>query len=280
MKVYGKIIYFNYSERYFVINHKNRQRYYYLSKRILNDYKNYLTLNPYIVVDVLTPPLRLKGFIAYEVNHFIKITVPKRYQDKTYFNLNSIQKEIKTLINRPYYKLFLDLEFSLPGNNGKPTSEIVQYGMILEDPQGQVILEETSLLKPYQDKALNARTLLFLSKVLSDFDNAASYIEFYQLLERCIRDYNVKIIAWGNNDILAMQKSFKFNHLIPLDLRGRYLNLMQIIKNYYSARQEKGLFATYQEYTKTPLMLQSHDAMEDARIAREIFHLFKNEINN
>ena len=76
-----------------------------------------------------------------------------------------------------------------------------------------------------------------------------------------------------------MENSFKINHLHPLDIRNRYMNLMQIIKNYYCYKQEKGLFSTYQEMTKVEEEDQIHDALEDAIIERRIFHLFKDEIN-
>lgn len=279
MKVYGKITDIDYYNRIITIKHRSHLAYYYLTKKMMLEYKNYLYQEPYVLMDVNETKTKISHYRAHEVNHFLKITLPKRYQMKTYFNVQNIQEEIKKLLNKKTYRLFLDLEFSIPGNRGKPASEIVQYGMILEDPEGNIILEESSLLKPYQEKALNARTLLFLSRVYSDFENAPSYIEFYQAIERCIRDYDVKIIAWGVNDIIAMQKSFKFNRLVPLELRHRYLNLMQIMKNYYSYKQEKGLFTTYQELTKQSSLIQNHDALEDARIAREIFHLFRDSIN-
>jgi len=245
----------------------------------MQDFRQYLQKSPYVLIDVSDERIHVNGLKAYSVHHFIKIVVPKIHGQKVYFNIEDIQHDIRKLINKPFYKLFLDLEFSLPGMGGKPTSEIVQYGIVLEDPDGKVVLEEASLLRPFNDKALNVRTLLFLSRIYSDFQNAPTYIEFYQSLERCIRDYNVKIIAWGRNDILAMQKSFKTNHLQPLDLRNRYINLMQVMKNYYSYRQEKGLFTTYQEFKNIPSLVQTHDALEDAQIAREIYHLFQDEIN-
>ena len=55
---------------------------------------------------------------------------------------------------------------------------------------------------------------------------------------------------------------------------------MHVIKNYYSYKQEKGLFATYQEMTNTTKIDQIHDALEDTIIEREIFHLFKNSFNS
>jgi sporulation inhibitor KapD len=279
MKVYGKVSAVDRYNRTISIAKHHQITHYHLTNKMMHDFKGYLQLNPYILFDTSSSRTIVNGKVVYEVNHFIKIMVPTIYGQTIFYNIEDIQSIIRELINKPHYRLFLDLEFSLPGNGGKPVSEIVQYGMVLEDPDGKLVFEEASLLKPFYDKALNARTLLFLSRVYSDFENAPTYIEFYQSLERCIRDYDAKIIAWGKNDILAMQKSFKTNHLRPLDLRNRYINLMQVMKNYYSYKQEKGLFTTYQEMKQIPSTIQNHDALEDAKIAREIFHMFQDEIN-
>ena len=50
---------------------------------------------------------------------------------------------------------------------------------------------------------MNIKTLMFLSRTLEDFENACEYIEFYQLLQGIIEQYNPKIYAWGQNDIYA-----------------------------------------------------------------------------
>ena len=78
------------------------------------------------------------------------------------------------------------------------------------------------------------------------------HIEFYQLLESIIDKYDVKIIAWGRNDILTMEKSFELNRLKPLDIRNRYINLMQVVKNYYNFKADLGLFNTYEEMSGIP----------------------------
>ena len=134
-------------------------------------------------------------------------------------------------------------------------------------------------MKPVYSNYINRQTMNFLSIDNSVFDNAISYIEFYQLLEKLINDFDPKIIAWGKNDCLSIEKSFKINHLKPLDIRSRYMNLMHVIKNYYNYKQEMGLFNTYQDMTNIDLEKQSHDALEDAVVERKIFHLFKEEIN-
>ena len=151
--------------------------------------------------------------------------------------------------------------------------------MVVEDENNNTIYEDSSLVRPNRRSSLTPRTLKFLSLEYKDFNNACSYIEFYQLLESWIRDHDVKIIAWGKNDILTLEKSFKINHLKPLDIRNRYMNLMQIMKNYYNQKQEMGLFSTYQELTNSEEVEQSHNAFEDALIMRDIYHIFKNKIN-
>jgi inhibitor of KinA sporulation pathway (predicted exonuclease) len=156
--------------------------------------------------------------------------------------------------------------------------EIVQYGMVLEDENGDIIFEDGSLVKPLKKYSLNLRTMKFLSKSREDFDAACSYIEFYQLLERCIKENDVKIIAWGRNDILTMEQSFKLNHLKPLDIRNRYINIMQVIKNYYNYKTDLGLFNTYQMFTGEAQEKQHHDALEDALMTREIYRIFKQTV--
>ena len=54
---------------------------------------------------------------------------------------------------------------------------------------------------------------------------------------------------------------------------------MQVMKNYYNYKKEMGLFATYQELTDGVEQEQAHDAYEDAKIAKEIFDIFKDRIN-
>lgn len=279
MKVYGKIHQILKRERIISIEINSKLEFFHMTNRFMKDFKLYLFKKPYVFMDVKEEYEIYNYHRCREIDHFIKIVLPTRKGNEVFYDISVIQDGVKALINKPQHRLFIDLEFSLNSPLSKGVSEIVQYGLILEDEDGNVILEDSSLVKPVNKKALNIKTLLFLSRSLEDFDSSCDYIEFYQLLDNIIEKYNPKIYAWGQNDILALENSFKVNHLKPLDIRNRYINLMHVIKNYYSYKQEKGLFSTYQEMTNTEETSQIHDALEDALIEREIFYIFKKEIN-
>lgn len=278
MKVYGKVYKVLKKERLISIIVNNKLEFYHMTNKNMKEFKAYLYKTPYVSFDCSDIKTQYDQYRVYEINYFEKILVPSRSRSKVYYDLNIIRDGLRQIINKPINRLFLDLEFSLP-SYGNSHIEILQYGMIVEDHQGNIILEKSSLLKPLRKNSLNQRTLNFLNLEYKDFNDAPSYIEFYQLLQKAIKDYDVKIIAWGKNDILALEQSFKTNHLQPLDVRSRYINLMQIIKNFYNQKQEIGLFATYQEFSNQEPTVQSHNAFEDATIAREIFHIFKSKIN-
>lgn len=279
MKVYGKVHEVLRKERMISIVINSHLEYFHMTNRNMKDFRIYLFKKPYVFIEVNDTYEVHSYHKCREIDHFIKIVLPTRKGSEIYYDISVIQDGVKELINRPQNRLFLDLEFSMGSPLYRGGNEILQYGLVLEDEEGNVILEKSDLVQPFNPKALNVKTLLFLSRSLEDFDNACSYIEFYQLLENIIEQYDPKIIAWGTNDILALESSFKINKLKPLDIRNRYINLMHVMKNYYSYKQEKGLFSTYKEMSKTEETDQIHDALEDAIVERKIFHLFKDEIN-
>ncbi len=279
MKIYGKIHQILKRERIISIVINSKLEYFHMTNRFMKDFKIYLFKKPYVFMEVNEEYVVHNYHKCREIDHFIKIVLPTRRGNEVFYDVSIIQDGVKSLINKPQNRLFIDLEFSMVSPLSRGASEIVQYGFILEDKDGNIIMEDSSLVNPQNKKALNIKTLLFLSRTLEDFESACEYIEFYQLLDNIIKEYDPKIYAWGQNDILALESSFKVNHLKPLDIRNRYINLMHVIKNYYSYKQEKGLFATYQEMTNTEETDQVHDALEDALIEREIFYLFKKDIN-
>lgn len=279
MEVYGKVHYVDKKERLFSIIVKGTLQYFHLTNKNMKDFKSYLFKMPYVCFEASEEYVIHSNIKCQEVDHFIKISQSSRRGLTVYYDLHNIQDEVKNLINQRHKRLFLDLEFSLLSPYAYSVSEIIQYGMVLEDEDGKVLYQGSSFIKPVYSNYINRQTMNFLSIDNSVFDDACSYIEFYQLLERLIKEYDPKIIAWGRNDCLNIEKSFKLNHLKPLDVRSRYMNLMHVIKNYYNYKQEMGLFNTYQEMTNKDMEKQSHDALEDAIVERDIFHMFKEEIN-
>ena len=279
MEVHGKVHYVDKKERLFSILVNGNLQYYHLTNKYMKDYKAYLYKKPYVSFEANDEFCIHSNIKCQEVDHFIKIAQPTRRGTTIYYDLQNIQSSVKDLINQDINRMFLDLEFSLPSPNGYSISEIIQYGIVLEDKNGKIIYQGSNFVKPVYSNYINRQTMNFLSIDNSVFDDAVTYIEFYQLLERLIKEFDPKIIAWGRNDCLSIEKSFKINHLKPLDIRSRYMNLMHVIKNYYNYKQEMGLFNTYQDMTKTDLEKQTHDALEDAVVERNIFHLFKEETN-
>jgi len=278
MKVYGKLIKTNQKERVIKLLSSKKVYYLYMSRKFFKDFGPYFYNKPYLFLNITEVKKKYGSFYCNEIISFDKVVESRIKERKVYYNIDTIRKGVRRLLDNNKYKLFLDLEFSLPSyyQTKRHIPEIVQYGMILESPDGDIVFEDGSLVNPLRKYALNLRTYKFLNKSKEDFNNACSYIEFYQLLEKIIDEYSdLKIIAWGRNDILTMEQSFKLNRLKPLDIRNRYMNLMQIVKNYYNYKTDLGLFNTYEEMTGITQPGQSHNALEDALLTREIYHIFK-----
>lgn len=279
MEVYGKVHYVDKKERLFSIIVGGNLQYYHLTNKNMKDFKAYLFKRPYVCFDADDEYVIHSNIKCQEVNYFIKISQSSRRGVIVYYDLQNIQTGVKELINQEHNRMFLDLEFSLVSPKGYSISEIIQYGIVLEDKNGKILYQGSSFVKPVYSNFINRQTMNFLSIDNSVFDDACTYIEFYQLMDKLIKEFDPKIIAWGRNDCLSIEKSFKINHLKPLDIRSRYMNLMHVIKNYYNYKQEMGLFNTYQEMTNEDMEKQNHDALEDAVVERNIFHMFKEEIN-
>ena len=280
MIVYGRIQKISIKNRMIGLLSDDKLVYVHMTNKVLKEFKPYLVKKPIAFLEASDEKVVIENISCLNLDYFIKIMMPGDKSTKVYYDINDIKKEIKSLVNSLNYKMFLDLEFSWPVPYSHMPAEIVQFGYVIEDKDGKVVEEKSSLVRPLRNTSLNKGTLDFLHHELSDFENACPYIEFYQLLEQKINEYDPKIIAWGRNDIITLEKSFKINHLHPLDVRNRYLNLMQLMKNYYNYKKEMGLFATFQELTDGEEKDQAHDAMEDAMIAKEIFDIFKNKINS
>lgn len=279
MRVYGRIQKIDVKNRIVGILAEDKMVYIHMTNRVLKEFKPYLAKKPFVFLEASEEKVIIDNISCLNLDYFIKIMIPSGKYTKVYFDINDIKNNIKSLVNSLNYKMFLDLEFSWPIPYSHMPAEILQYGYVIIDKDDKIVEEGTQLVKPLRNTSLNKGTLEFLHHEYNDFDNACPYIEFYQMLERIIKQYDPKIIAWGRNDVIALEQSFRINHLHPLDVRNRYINLMQVMKNYYSYKKEMGLFSTFQELTGGEEQEQAHDAYEDAMIAEKIFVIFKENIN-
>ena len=281
MRIYGKVIDTIGDERIIRVDENDRLIYLYMSRKIYKDFSIYFKKNPYVFVDV-KEERRFDGkYCVYDVNYFEKIFESGKKGRIVYYDMNAIRQETGKLLEKLDNRMFLDLEFSLPAyyQSIPHVSEIVQYGLVIENNKGEIIHKESALVNPKRRMSLNNRTLKFLSREREEYDKAISYIDFYNSFKDLIKKYNPKIIAWGRSDLMTLENSFKINNVKNIPLKRRYINIMQLIKNYYNYKDEMGLFQTYEDMTGIKQEPQAHDALEDAMITREIYHIFIDKIN-
>lgn len=285
MKVHGKVIDTIPKERIVILECGHRHMYLYFQRKDFKEFGPYFFDKPYLFVEV-NEKKRIAGrFAVNEVTQFHRIVQPsyhlKAKKRNIFFDMQLIRKGVRELINKPHYKMFIDLEFTMPAyyQSMPHVQEIIQYGIIIENKKGEIVFEDSSLVKPSKPYNINSRTLKFLSLKRVDFENACTYKEFYELLKECMRKYKPKVYAWGRSDILTIEQSFTINKVKPLDIRKHHINLMQVMKNYYNLKDEMGLFQTYEEMSMMPMEPQQHDAFEDAMLTREVFKMFKEKIN-
>lgn len=276
MKIRGKLVNVFHKDRVIKVQGRDRMYFLYMSRKLFKEFGLYFYSKPIVYVEASDDKKRCGEYFCNEIIAFDKIIGFERKR-KVFFDIDNIKSGIRDVIFSSENKLFLDLEFSLPSfyQSKKHIPEIIQYGLVLEDADGNLILEDSSLLMPLRKYALNSRTYNFLKKTKEDFEEATTYLDFYDLLKEIIAKYDPKIIAWGTNDILTLEQSFKLNKLLPLTIRNRYINLMQLLKTYYSHRVDLGLFNTYSQMSGFEKEGQSHDALEDALLTREIYRMFK-----
>ena len=282
MNLHGKVIKTYPKERVIKVLCSDKIAYLHLQRKAFKDFGPYFYDNPYVFVTLNKTRKLINNVLTYEIDTFQRIVQPTNRGREIYYDLDTIKKGVKKLINRAHNKMFIDLEFTMPSyyQTMPHVSEIIQYGIVIEDKKWNIIFEDSNLVKPNKMYNLNGRTLKFLSRKRSDFDNAIEYKDFYELLKKCIKEFSPKVYAWGRSDVQMMEASFKINKVKEIDLKSRHVNLMQVMKNYYNLHDEMGLFQTYKNLSQQELEEQQHDALEDAMILREVFALFKRDINN
>ncbi len=290
--VYGVIRRIHLKERIFEIKIRDKIQYFYLTRSQMKQFNVYLQPGLFVhlkchdnqLPHVIFTGRRKTKILAYEVVNFVKMIRRSQSKMTVYFDLTTIRRGVQSVLNKKGYRMFLDLEFTLPPysfQGGQEfVAEIVQYGFYLEDEKGQVILKEQSLIKPKRHSGLNLRTYKFLNLKKSDFQNAISFRTFYYRLKDIINLYQPTIYVWGKNDIKVLERAYELHKLKPITMRMNFINLMQILKNYYGIKTDIGLFNAFAFFDEEIPETQDHDALQDAMMTRNLFHLFKQSFNN
>lgn len=269
--------------RIFSLNLGRRLAFYYISNNLMKKFKKYLYKGNYVSFVIDDSTLSKRGNVmAYTVSYFKEISVPGRYGKDIFYSKKDIKDEMKTFINSLSNLLFVDIEMSMPSysERGKFLSELIQIGFFILDKSGEILEKNNIYVKPTINKFLTDRTEDFLDINYSFLEkNGVSYIDFYNSFKIVLEKYNPTIIVFGKNDRKFLESSYHVNSLPSLTEKSRFVNLNQILKNYYDLANDPGLFKMYEKmYNKSPKP-QKHDALEDAYYTYLVYEKFKGEVN-
>ena len=166
MRIYGKIIETIPEERIVKIEYDGRLLYLYMTRKVFKDFGPYFYHNPYIFVDIDNQPRKYGKYFVYDINYFVKVVEPTKRERKIFYDIFTIKKGVKKLLDKINYKMFLDLEFSLPAyyQSMPHVAEIVQYGIVIEDKDGNIVFEDSNLVNPKKKYSLNSKALCIRRK--------------------------------------------------------------------------------------------------------------------
>ena len=281
--VYGTIRRVDEEKRIFEILNDKQVEMYYLTRSQYKKFKPYLDEG--LVVHFTCKDNRVKqgGYMVYEVISFMKMLRHLPRKTITYYDISTIKQGVKKIFNKDGYRMFLDLEFTMPPHGythgGGFVSEIIQYGLYLEDQDGKVVTTEWGMVKPKYEIGINSRTAEFLNITEAEIKHAEPYYKFYNKLCDLITFYQPTIYVWGRNDIIMLDNFYEQRSVKRLAERKQFVNLMQVIKNYYGIKADIGLFNAYELFYKKAPSEQVHDALNDAIATADIFKLFQEELN-
>lgn len=281
--IHGVIRGISLSRRIFTVLVGRKIMYFYLTKSQQKKFGDYLQLGLFVSFNCSDKAKIQHRFKVYEVYNFIKLFIRAGRKTTVLFDISTVKKGVNKLINKEQYRLFLDLEFTMPPYDYQHGSgfvaEIIQYGVYLEDPDGKMITSLNANVRPTNKEGLNTRTFNFLNMTMNDFKKAESPYEFYRKLSDLIMYYQPTVYVWGKNDIIMLNNFYEKYKLKPLVERQKIINLMQIIKNYYNIKTDIGLFNAYHLFGRLPVEEQDHNSLHDAVATAEVFKLFQKEIS-
>jgi|GEM_PF-278139 len=283
-RIWGPIRKIHYTERVIEILVGTKIEFFLLTRKQTKDFLHYFKEGLYVDFVCEKTKKKKAKYFAFQIHHFLRIFKTRFRRPVVFFDVKSIQTGLKKIIERKQNRMFLDLEFTMPSYsnvvNGTFQAEIIQYGAVIEDPDGNVLHTETNLVWPTNIKSLNSRIFKFLSIDMDEFDTAISYLDFYENFEKMMNAYNPVIYVWGKNDYLVLENSFPMHHMKPLTTRDQFVNFLQILKNYFVSKNDIGLFRAYKLFLPSKeIDEQIHNALIDASVLRDIFVEFRRLLN-
>ena len=261
----------------------NRLSFFYFQNSQMNIFKRYLYKGNVIDLEYDENVVyKRKNREAFLVSYVIRLYSTGKFDNVVYYDKNRLNKSLSKFLSSLGNVMILDLEMTMPSYTYRHIPfkpEIIQAGFLLLDPQGEEIYRYSNYIKPTLNDYISRRVFRFLSLEQSEFEaKAIPYKSFYKELAEVIEEYNPVIIVYGRNDILVLNESYSINGVPSLKNKIRFVNLCQLIKNYYDLRNDPGLFKLYQIYSGNN-DVQVHDAFNDCEVTSLVFSAFKDEVN-
>lgn len=259
---------------------KGTLHYFYFQNNLLKRFKKYLYPGNCITLVSEDSKYDRGGYFSAQVIYVIEIFIPTRRGKKILYNKEHLNKELLNFFDSLDYVMFLDIEMTMPNyntyNNFIP--EIIQAGFFVVSKNGDIVEKYNYYIRPTKTFHINKRTRDFLhidNRLIAK--EAVSYFKFYNKFKSLLNKYHPAIMTYGKNDKLFIERSYNINELPSLSFMSRFINLAQLIKNYYELKSDPGLFHLYEKYTGIE-NVQTHDALEDAEITYEIYKYFVKDI--
>ena len=257
-------------------------RFFYFQNRQMNTFKRYLYQDNWIELEYDENYLSRKGqYLAYRVSYVYKLEAIGKYDHITYYDKNILNNSLHKFLSNLGNTMFLDLEMTMPSYTFKGKgfiTEVIQAGIEICDNDLNIIHKYSNYIKPKINKQLSKRAEDFLGISSTDFyDRAIEYESFYNSFNEMIYKYDPAIVVFGKNDQLVLNESYDINNLPSLVNKTRYINLCQLIKNYYELKNDPGLFKLFGVYYDNS-EIQIHDALSDSEVTRLVFLAFRKDI--
>lgn len=273
----GKIHDFFPRDRLFSIKDKKQVKYYSYKKEyhryFLNAMRHQTVFVKFSTLDK-TKIIRNAPASTIDILYLLSYSTPK--SSRTIFSDEEKKDDIKSLINEKRYKMFIDLELTMPPYNETKRfyPEILQIGCVVTDENNNIVNYYSNYVKT--NHPISFRTYKFLSLDQEEVDEAISYEDFYNDYKELIEVYNPIVYVWGEGDIHALNNSMKY-HELP-EIKATYRDLLGIHINYFHFKSFPGLFNALKVY-KDINATQVHHALTDAQATKEVFDGFKAYIN-
>ena len=282
LKIRGNIYMIELDHKVIGIKEYKHIEFFYFQNSQMNLLKKYLYQDNWIEFDYDSKVFKKGPYLAHRINFVYKIEAIGKYDHITYFDKADLDLSLNKFLFNLDNKMFLDFEMTMPSYEfrGKGfVTEIIQAGFEVFDKDNNSIYKYNKYIKPTVIKKISKRTENFLSINSEEFYNVSiDYKEFYNDFKKVIKEYNPAIIIYGKNDKIVLEDSYNLNKKLPLTNGTRFVNLCNLIKNFYSLRNDPGLFKLHEIYFDIDSELQVHDALDDSNTLKEVFEAFKEDI--